>query len=96
VERDPLRVSGAWAFRGTRIPIAALCQNLEDGASLAELTVFMGQIASWCLLLQAQGDLDRYVERVPSRKLLGTFEVPLCSGGPALCGSLGLDRICSS
>ena len=37
--REPLRVSGAWTFRGTRIPIAALCQNLEDGASLAELTV---------------------------------------------------------
>ena len=36
VERDPLRVSGAWVFRGTRIPVAALFENLDDGVSLAE------------------------------------------------------------
>ena len=36
VERDPQRVSGAWVFRGTRIPVAALFENLEDGVSLAE------------------------------------------------------------
>jgi uncharacterized protein (DUF433 family) len=33
VEHDPARVSGAWVFRGTRVPIAALFENLEDGAS---------------------------------------------------------------
>ena len=31
VERDPERVSGAWVFPGTRIPVAALFENLEDG-----------------------------------------------------------------
>ena len=31
VERDPERVSGAWVFRGTRVPVAALFENLEDG-----------------------------------------------------------------
>jgi uncharacterized protein (DUF433 family) len=36
VEQDPQRVSGAWVFRGTRIPVAALFLNLEDGVSLAE------------------------------------------------------------
>ena len=36
VERDPQRVSGAWVFRGTRIPVAALFENLEDGITLAE------------------------------------------------------------
>ena len=35
-EQDPERVSGAWVFRGTRIPIAALFENLEDGADIAE------------------------------------------------------------
>jgi uncharacterized protein (DUF433 family) len=34
VERDPERVSGAWVFRGTRVPIAALFENLEDGAQV--------------------------------------------------------------
>lgn len=36
VERDPQRVSGAWVFRGTRVPVAALFQNLEDGAQLSD------------------------------------------------------------
>jgi len=35
VERNPLRVSGAWLFRGTRVPISALFENLEDGADIA-------------------------------------------------------------
>lgn len=36
VERDPERVSGAWTFRGTRIPIAALFENLEDGVAVSD------------------------------------------------------------
>jgi len=36
VERDPDRVSGAWVFRGTRIPVTALFENLEDGALVSE------------------------------------------------------------
>jgi uncharacterized protein (DUF433 family) len=36
VERDPQRVSGAWVFCGTRVPVAALFENLEDGAQLSE------------------------------------------------------------
>ena len=34
VERDPERVSGAWVFRGTRVPVAALFENLEEDASV--------------------------------------------------------------
>jgi uncharacterized protein (DUF433 family) len=34
--RDPARVSGAWVFRGARIPVAALFENLEDGAQVAD------------------------------------------------------------
>jgi uncharacterized protein (DUF433 family) len=36
VERDPRRVSGAWVFRGTRVPVTALFENIEDGAQLSE------------------------------------------------------------
>ena len=36
VERDPNRVSGAWVFRGTRVPVATLFENLEDGASASQ------------------------------------------------------------
>ena len=36
IERDPDRVSGAWVFRGTRVPVSALFENLEDGVSPTE------------------------------------------------------------
>jgi len=34
VECDPAKLSGAWAFRGTRVPVSALFENLESGATL--------------------------------------------------------------
>ena len=34
VERDPEKVSGSWVFRGTRVPVAALFENFEGGASV--------------------------------------------------------------
>ncbi len=36
VERRPGLVSGAWVFRGTRVPVKALFENLEDGATIDE------------------------------------------------------------
>jgi uncharacterized protein (DUF433 family) len=34
VERNAQKVSGAWVFRGTRVPVTALFENLEGGASI--------------------------------------------------------------
>lgn len=34
IERDPQKVSGAWVFRGTRVPVTALFENLRDGATI--------------------------------------------------------------
>ncbi len=34
VERDPAKVSGQWVFRGTRVPLTALFENLRDGATV--------------------------------------------------------------
>jgi uncharacterized protein (DUF433 family) len=36
VERNPDKVSGAWVFRDTRVPVAALFENLRDGATLEQ------------------------------------------------------------
>ena len=36
VERHTGRVSGAWVFRGTRVPVSALFANLEGGATVEE------------------------------------------------------------
>ena len=36
VERNPGKVSGAWLFKGTRVPVKALFENLESGATVEE------------------------------------------------------------
>ena len=38
VESVPGKVSGAWVFRGTRMPVQAVFENLEAGMSLNEIT----------------------------------------------------------
>jgi uncharacterized protein (DUF433 family) len=37
VESIPGKVSGAWVFRGTRMPVATVFENLEAGASIDEI-----------------------------------------------------------
>jgi uncharacterized protein (DUF433 family) len=32
----PTRLSGAWTFKGTRVPVKALFENLEDGATVEQ------------------------------------------------------------
>ena len=36
VEQTPEKVGGAWLFKDTRVPVKALFENLEDGATLVE------------------------------------------------------------
>lgn len=36
IERNPDKVSGAWVFRGTRVPVSALFDNLDSGATVDE------------------------------------------------------------
>ena len=37
VESVPGKMSGAWVFRGTRMPVAIVFENLEAGMTLDEL-----------------------------------------------------------
>ena len=37
VESVPGKVSGAWVFRGTRMPVAMVFENLEAGASIDDI-----------------------------------------------------------
>jgi len=36
VERHPDKVSGAWVFKGTRVPVRALFENLQGGARVED------------------------------------------------------------
>ena len=37
VESIPGKVSGAWVFKGTRMPVAIVFENLEDGMTIDEV-----------------------------------------------------------
>ena len=45
VERDEAVYSGAWVFRGTRVPVSALFENLEDGASVTQFVEWFPGVA---------------------------------------------------
>jgi len=46
-ERDPARMSGACVFKGTRVPITAFFENLQDDASVRQFVEwFPGVIGS--------------------------------------------------
>lgn len=37
VEHDARKLSGSWVFRGTRVPVTALFENLENGATVDDI-----------------------------------------------------------
>ena len=45
VERNPRKISGAWAFTGTRIPLYALHEHLAAGASVAEFVEWFPDVS---------------------------------------------------
>jgi uncharacterized protein (DUF433 family) len=61
VERSPEIVSGVWRFRGTRVPVKALFENLEGGATVAEFEEWfpgVGRAQIEAVLEYAQRSLD--------------------------------------
>ena len=36
VQRSADQMSGAWVFRGTRVPVKSLFENLEDGSTVGD------------------------------------------------------------
>lgn len=47
VERNPRKISGAWAFTGTRVPVYALFENLEGGATVKEFLEWYPEVKEW-------------------------------------------------
>lgn len=47
VERNPRKISGAWAFTGTRVPVYALLENLESGATVKEFLEWYPEVEEW-------------------------------------------------
>ena len=47
VERNPRKISGNWAFTGTRVPVYALFENLESGATVQEFLEWFPEVEEW-------------------------------------------------
>lgn len=45
VESSPDKVSGAWVFSGTRVPVKALFENLEGGSTVDEFLEWFPGVA---------------------------------------------------
>ena len=58
VERDPEKVSGAWVFRGTRVPVSALFENLRDGATIDQFLELFPGVEREQLLVVLDHELD--------------------------------------
>ena len=49
VERGTRKVSGAWLFRGSRVPVASPFENLRDGASIEQYLDWLPGVERWQL-----------------------------------------------
>ena len=47
VERHPDKLSGVWVFRGTRVPVSTLFENLKDGASIEQFLEWFPGVEGW-------------------------------------------------
>ena len=47
IERRPDKLSGAWLFQGTRVPVSALFENLRDGATTEQFLEWFPGVAAW-------------------------------------------------
>ena len=66
VERNPRKISGAWAFTGTRVPVHALFENLASGATIDEFVEWFPGVYKQ----QVQAVLEheaRALRRAPAR-----------------------------
>lgn len=85
VERSADKVSGAWVFCGTRVPVKALFENLEDGATIDQFLQKMKKLFTLCFVLcsilcmthhaSADDKTPKQVEKVYSdvKKLVAEF-----------------------
>ena len=63
VESVPGRLSGAWVFTGTRVPVSALFGNLAAGASLQDFLEWFPGVEEW----QVKAVLEHEVESLDAR-----------------------------
>ena len=62
VESHPKKLGGVLIFRGTRVPVSALFENIKDGASVSEFLEWFPGVEYWqvrAVLEHEVKDLER-------------------------------------
>ena len=67
VESRPGKLSGAWVFKGTRLPISALFENLASGATVQEFVEWYPGVeeSQVVAVLKYVAEHSRYPDGVP-------------------------------
>ncbi len=65
VESVPGRLSGAWVFTNTRVPVSALFGNLAAGATIEEFLDWFEGVAKW----QVDAVLEHVAENLDAKVL---------------------------
>ena len=73
VESIPGRLSGAWVFTGTRLPIYALFENLESGATIEQFVECFKPVDEWKVKAVLQHTANSLKAPVPVSNLEDTF-----------------------
>jgi uncharacterized protein (DUF433 family) len=63
VESVPDRLSGAWVFAGTRVPVSALFGNLAEGATIQEFLAWFPGVTE----LQVRSVLEHEVKSLDAK-----------------------------
>ena len=69
VESVPDRLSGAWVFTGTRLPVSALFENLEAGATVEDFLEWFEGAEEWKVRAVLQYVADSLKAPVPVSSL---------------------------
>ena len=66
VERHPDKLSGVWVFRGTRVPVSSLFENLKDGASIEQFLEWFPGVEDWKVETVLDYEVRALSESAPS------------------------------
>lgn len=61
-EMEPGKVSGQLVFKGTRVPVSALFENLRDGASIAEFLEWFPGVKREQVVAVLEHEIDSFKE----------------------------------
>ena len=73
VESVPGKVSGNWVFKGTRLPVYALFENLESGATIEQFMKWFKPVDEWKVRAVLQHAADSLRASVPVSSLEDTL-----------------------